>query len=410
MRVLRLTLRRRTHDQVSSPALSAICIRREAQKKINGLAPVSSDVVTTVLSTPPFWTLLRQLIKTTKPLVDAIGNLETREATLADCMLELIGCARAMQQLQLDEDEDSGFFMHARAVFNKRFYAMNTDIHSLALFLHPHCRKLAVNQASSGRSLEVMMKTALGIANKWRWSEVKAMKLVEDMRQYYACQGDFAGGNRQALTWWELLANGESHPLRALAVALFSIVPHAAEVERLFSCLGGVQTAKRCNLAVDTFEALGKIRSNLAYELWKKTCTENGGRAPHRRHAHSHIRPEAGLNLELSKDLEDTWTITPTLATRPADEQLTTPEDITLEELEKAFARLEEEKKEENMQEVNGEEVLEGAVYSFEEYEKAIRGTAPTTFQVQVRAVDNDGAQARSWAVGDIMAKAGLSS
>ena len=54
-----------------------------------------------------------------KPLIDAIGNLESRKATLADCMLELIRCARTMTRLELIPDkEDIGFWMKAESVFN----------------------------------------------------------------------------------------------------------------------------------------------------------------------------------------------------------------------------------------------------------------------------------------------------
>ncbi|KAG2144418.1 uncharacterized protein EDB93DRAFT_1087646, partial [Suillus bovinus] len=49
------------------------------------------------------------------------------------------------------------------------------------------------------------------------------------------------------------------HPLKALAITLLSIVPHAADVEHLFSDMGSTQSPKRCNLSVDTFEALAKI-------------------------------------------------------------------------------------------------------------------------------------------------------
>lgn len=65
-----------------------------------------------------FWQWLDQLIKTVKPIVNAIGNLESREVSLADCMLEFIHCARMMLRLPLDEGDDIGFQMHAKAVFN----------------------------------------------------------------------------------------------------------------------------------------------------------------------------------------------------------------------------------------------------------------------------------------------------
>ncbi|KAJ6613697.1 hypothetical protein B0H10DRAFT_1692666, partial [Mycena sp. CBHHK59/15] len=56
-----------------------------------------------------------------------------------------------------------------------------------------------------------------------------------------------------------------SSPLKTLAITLFSVVPHAVEVECLFSCLSGIQGVKHCNLTVSTFETLGKLCNNYAY-------------------------------------------------------------------------------------------------------------------------------------------------
>ncbi|KAG1746405.1 hypothetical protein EDB19DRAFT_1580922, partial [Suillus lakei] len=60
--------------------------------------------------------------------------------------------------------------------------------------------------------------------------------------------------------WWKNLPiNSEIHPLKVFAVSILSIVGRAAEVECTFSDLGTTQSARRCNLSVDTFETLGKI-------------------------------------------------------------------------------------------------------------------------------------------------------
>jgi hypothetical protein len=179
-----------------------------------------------------FWQQLDQLIKTVKPIVDAIRNLESREVSLADCMLKLIHCARAMLCLLLDEDDDIGFHMHAKAVFNQRFHAMNTEYHSLALLLNPLTQKLAISQAASGCSFQFMVKTALNIAHQWRWNEQMALLLVMDLKQYYHCKGAFVGGQADGLDWWESLPIlAKSHPLKPLAITLLSIVLHSADVE-----------------------------------------------------------------------------------------------------------------------------------------------------------------------------------
>lgn len=209
-----------------------ICIRADAQKRVGGLSPVAADVITIIMHTSEFWPLLSQFHKTISPLVDAIGNLESRQVTLADCMLELIRCARDFNRLRLEEDDDYGFWEHAKLSFNRRFHAMNTRVHQLALFLHPFCRKLAIGQAASGRSLEFMIKVALEIAKKWNWPLERAKKLVEDMKTYHVFRGVFSGAAKDGLDWWESLpVTAEEHPLKVLAIILFSIVPHAADVE-----------------------------------------------------------------------------------------------------------------------------------------------------------------------------------
>ncbi|KAF8152850.1 hypothetical protein K438DRAFT_2078975, partial [Mycena galopus ATCC 62051] len=120
-----------THQQ----PLSSICIRPDAQKKTNGLSPAAPDVIAIVLNTPEFWPLLNQLTRITKPVIDALGNCESRQATLADCMLQLIQCARTMLKTVLEEGEDAGFLAHAKSTFDHRFKLIAT--HPLACTLPP---------------------------------------------------------------------------------------------------------------------------------------------------------------------------------------------------------------------------------------------------------------------------------
>jgi hypothetical protein len=80
------------------------------------------------------------LVKVVKPIVDAIGNIEAHDARLADCMLELIQCAQAMICIPVDPEDDVECTMHVQAMFNQQFYVMDTNTHSLALFLHPLCQ------------------------------------------------------------------------------------------------------------------------------------------------------------------------------------------------------------------------------------------------------------------------------
>ncbi|KAG2058781.1 hypothetical protein BDR06DRAFT_1003955 [Suillus hirtellus] len=120
-------------------SLSHICLWEDAQKKIRGLSPVAPDVIAIVLRDLDFWAAIDQGIKVAKPIIDLIGDEESRKSSLASCMIGLIRVAKAISQLPLEESDNFDFWLHVKTVFNRRFFAMNTKIHTLALFLHPIC-------------------------------------------------------------------------------------------------------------------------------------------------------------------------------------------------------------------------------------------------------------------------------
>jgi hypothetical protein len=116
-----------------------------------------------------------------------------------------------------------------------------------------------------------MCTAALDIAKQWCWDGDQALKLVENLKQYYQCKGPFIGGQANGKNWWESLPiSMKTYLLKTLAITIFSIVPHSAEVEWLFSDLGGIQGVKCCNLTVRTFETLGKLRNNYTYHVYQR--------------------------------------------------------------------------------------------------------------------------------------------
>ena len=80
-----------------------------------------------------------QIIQICKPLVDIVGDVKSQDATLTDCMLQLIWAHQAVINVPIVEGDDPAFADHAKNVLNVQFHAMNTDIHWLTLFLHPLC-------------------------------------------------------------------------------------------------------------------------------------------------------------------------------------------------------------------------------------------------------------------------------
>ncbi|KAJ7449770.1 ribonuclease H-like domain-containing protein, partial [Mycena galericulata] len=371
--------------------LSIICLRPDAQKKTNGLSPVASDVITIILNTAEFWPLLNQMTRITKPIVDALGNCESRQATLADCMLQLIRCARTMSKMTLEEQEDAGFLAHAKATFDRRFKLIATPIHWLALFLHPLCRKLAVSQTVNGHSLDFMIETALKIAQQWKWSAQKAMQLKDDLKKYYQCKSPFSGGKKDAREWWESIPKEKHEGIRSLAIVLASIVPHSADVERLFSDLGGIQTPRRNLMAVETMEKTGKIRSRLNYELYERARAEQ--KPKHRKHGHMHTMEAAGIDTDLAKDLDNPVTWIPPLDGDDHD----TDEDV----VEKASQELEKLLNDEPPVSVPEGSVIHGEIVVFEELDRIESGE---TVGMEEDDVDIVGAEAAGgWSIEDLM-------
>ncbi|KAG2073433.1 hypothetical protein BDR04DRAFT_1141238 [Suillus decipiens] len=134
--------------------------------------------------------------------------------------------------------------------------------------------------------------------------------------------------------------------------------------------MGSTQSPKRCNLSVDTFEALAKIRANLRYHTHQKAVAN--GKPARRRHAHMHTGAQPGIHVDIAADLEANFAWAPPLApqTQNVDDDLAGPESISLDEIDAAFALLEHEKESMERVLIDGlDEVLEGQVYDFAELE-----------------------------------------
>ncbi|KAG1848290.1 hypothetical protein F4604DRAFT_1973927 [Suillus subluteus] len=322
--------------------LTLVCMRPDAKKRNNGLAPVASEIVTTV-----------------KSIVDTI---------------ELLCAAKKMSQLTCEQDHRVGFWLQAISFFNRRFHAMNMEARSLALFLHPMCRKLAVTKVANGRSFEFMLKVALSIAKRWKWDITMAKKLSDDLQAYNQSLAPFADGQADSLSWWKSLPiNSEIHPLKGL---------------RSSRLLDNTQSARRCNLSVDTFETLGKIHANLRHHGVVKA--PEAGKPTRRRHAHMHSREEVGIAVKTAQDLEASFAWAPPLSTEPrdADVLLAGPESISPDDIAAEFAALEELKGTEEVHNINEVEVLEG---NADELDRVEQGIIPQAILDEVEVVDYDG-------------------
>lgn len=322
--------------------MRSLCERPDAQKHRDGLSCIPRDIVDTILRNYQHWDHTRQLIRVCKRLVDAIGNLESWDANFADAMLELLGCALHMIKLEFFEQDDVDFSYHAKSVFTREFHTMNTTLHWFTLFLHPQCRRLAISQAAKSRTFNDAADTALDLAKKWGWGEDAATKLLANLNCYYIAKEPFCGSKPNAREWWEgIILGAEECPLKSMAIILFSLVPHTADVERLFSNLGGIQGVRRSRLTVRTFETLGRLRCH--YTSLLRDDIERKGQTWRRTQAHTHTREGGGINTELAIVIEKELTIRPVLTSLSSGEDVSLdgPEMVSVEDVEAAFQELE---------------------------------------------------------------------
>lgn len=259
------------------------------------MTAVNKQVVQTVLFAPHHWSLNQQLIRICRPLVDAIAVSESDDATLADCMLELIYAHHTIDSMEALDSDNREFLEHAQLVVREQFHSMNTDVHWLCLFLHPMCRKLAVSSAPHSRNVRDACLIAAKLAIRWGYTEEQSRKLIADIHAYSQGKAPFTGGKKDAKEWYtSLLASTEDHPLKSFALVLFAIKPTAADIERLFSHLGIQQGPRRSKLTVENMEALGILHSHYVRDINEQRKLQ--GKPIRRQHKHMHTQNEPGID------------------------------------------------------------------------------------------------------------------
>ena len=168
-------------------------------------------------------------------------------------------------------------------------------------------------------------------------------------------------------------------------------------------------SVKCCNLTVRTFETLGKLRNNYAYHLYN--CMGQ----PHRKHVHMHTCKDPGVDVQLATDLETNFTWTPPLATNGFvnSGDLEGPEGISEEDIDAAFAELEEQNR--NSEEtaidprLDGHEITAGKVYDFAELDRVDKGIVPATFNEDTDQIGTESASG-SWDIQSLLVSKGVSS
>ncbi|CAG8834867.1 26045_t:CDS:2, partial [Gigaspora margarita] len=172
-------------------------------------------------------------------IYNSILTLESRDCSLANCFIDLACLGAAIRGLP--ENDYRNFCQQAIAIYNRRFAKFDDDAYILCFFLHPGYTVWAQ---------ETFRRIFLVVDNfyeKMGKKQKERKMLISQIRSYQ---------HHTALFDWTFLKDNflknEDH-ICQLANKLFSVTPHAARYERIWSTLG---------CAKDLYEVLFNMNSS----------------------------------------------------------------------------------------------------------------------------------------------------
>ncbi|CAG8435299.1 4131_t:CDS:2 [Scutellospora calospora] len=183
-------------------------------------------------------TLLKVLI----PIIDAIGRLESRDATLADIFKKLLSihCIISTENVSVE-----GFKNHALAALDKWTREFSDGIYFVSFFLSPSYKQIAMSGQMLGN---LIVRASLELAKAWGFDKKETTLLFKELISY---------------------KNGGSPLIWCFAMKVFAIVPHSVSVECLFSSLELVKTKLRNRISLALMGMLKILCHDLQQRLPK---------------------------------------------------------------------------------------------------------------------------------------------
>ncbi|GAQ90649.1 hypothetical protein KFL_006670070 [Klebsormidium nitens] len=214
----------------------------------------------TIIQDRLLWPKLEALCNLLEPYSQVITAIQSRNATIADVARYFLYLGQQVKKVQANELLPLDFKNHCVLTFNKRFKEMDHPILHLALFLHPYY-KAAADQRSQFLTIST---TAVELWKNYGHSPAEVKQLMHEMVMYKAGEGPFglviAPETFDLRLWWQTVRNKQYNTLAALALIIADIVPHAGDIERVFSMMGWMQNDKRNRLGTGTLELMAKVK------------------------------------------------------------------------------------------------------------------------------------------------------
>ncbi|CAB5198747.1 unnamed protein product, partial [Rhizophagus irregularis] len=184
---------------------------------------ISNEAVKAILKKRGFFDDIRILSDILEPIKKAILMLEGSNVTLADCYLHLLRIAAFFKSMPTDD--------------YKEYKEFDEDIYLLGFFLHPKYRGHGMRD------------------NQFEQLDAQLRAYFDNSEPYNTSYSV----HDTAYHWWNSIVDGKFSSLLRLAKVIFSIIPHSASCERLFSAMGWLFGKRRINLQPETIETMVKI-------------------------------------------------------------------------------------------------------------------------------------------------------
>ncbi|KAF7791659.1 hypothetical protein EIP86_002681 [Pleurotus ostreatoroseus] len=191
-----------------------------------------------------------------------------------------------------------------------------------------------------------------------------------------------------------------------MAIILFSVVPHSAEVERLFSDLNNIEGKRRTSLKVDTLCKLARLRCNYRdlIQDYKRAC----GKETRRKHSHMHTRADGGIDSEAVTLLE---------AEDKEEDAIIEAGEVLADELDRSFEKLRKRDEEDWREGRTDEEIAfldrvrsasVSDCFDLSELDNVLAEIAPKGMEEDIHAHQGKGNSTGGWSIDNLMTSAGL--
>ncbi|GBC45176.2 ribonuclease H-like domain-containing protein [Rhizophagus irregularis DAOM 181602=DAOM 197198] len=258
------------YEMLESISRLEICLKEVINENPN---VITSEAVKTIINRKKgFFNDVSDLANIMKPIKEAILTLESNKATLADCYFSLAYLGQSINKIP--EDDHMIFRQHAIKIFNERFILYDFDEYLLAYYIHPGYKGIGVKdvhyrriQSAAAHIWQQMLKIPDIAAHLREYKHSKkqsAETLLSQIGEFHLQANPYKlpydSQTNTPLSWWRMCKPTPPY-IQLLAKKLFSIAPHAANCERVWSICGWMTGKRRTRLSVENLEAMSKIHS-----------------------------------------------------------------------------------------------------------------------------------------------------